>query len=139
AGVAGLIAAEVEVAADVEVRGVVQLLYAHFAAESHRVAAFDDSGDVSEVLRIIANPVVEECRTTGLIGSRIRRRNGIAVAWKTDQRQAEVLRCVRVQSERADGNAARKVSVLDVGTREAGVEVIDESRRCSPVVLQARV
>jgi len=36
-----LITAEVEVAADVEVRGIIQLLYADFTAKSPRVFAFD--------------------------------------------------------------------------------------------------
>ena len=48
--VGSLVAAEVEVAADVEVRGVVQLLYAHFATESHCVPALDESCNVTEVL-----------------------------------------------------------------------------------------
>jgi hypothetical protein len=81
-----LIAAEVEVPADVEVRGVVQLLYSYFAAESQCVAAFEKRCDVTEVFRVVANSVVEESRTAGLVRSGICRRNGIAVSGKTDKR-----------------------------------------------------
>src|SRR6185503_13808911 len=52
---------------------------------------------------------------------------------------SEVLRRSRTQSERAHRNAAREITVLHVRTRETGVEVVDERRRQSPVVLQARV
>src|SRR6185436_301467 len=43
------------------------------------------------------------------------------------------------QSERADRNASREVTVLNVGTREAEVKVVNERRRQSPIVLQACV
>ena len=58
--VAGLVTSEVEVAADIEVGRVVQLLKPELAAKLKRVAAADVGGHIAQVDRVVAHSVVEE-------------------------------------------------------------------------------
>ena len=128
---------EVEVAADVEVGRVVQLLEAELAAELHRVAAADEGHHVAQVDRVVAHPVVEEGRAAGLVGARVGRVHGVAVAGEPDERQAAVLRRGRAQAEVADLAMPDVKFLFETSEREKpALKWLMKCRRQRPVVLQ---